>query len=101
EAEVLTLSPNLFHGHPNIVQLMGWGLCLDTFEDPQSDCCGSVQLPVLVLERAEMNFSQLLESLFTSRHQSLESQVEEGFGQGVGYGKKRQLRRTEKVEYTQ
>jgi serine/threonine protein kinase len=61
ECEVLALSPSLFRGHPNIVQLVGWGLCLDTIENSESKCCGSVQIPLLVLERAEMNLHEFLQ----------------------------------------
>ncbi|KAI3316639.1 hypothetical protein HD806DRAFT_527701 [Xylariaceae sp. AK1471] len=35
EAEIHTLS-KLLRGHPNIVQLRGWGLCLDTIESTQN-----------------------------------------------------------------
>lgn len=62
ECEVLALSPADFRGHPNIVQLVGWGLCLDTLENPGSSCCGPVQLPLLILERADMDFEQFLRS---------------------------------------
>ncbi|KAL5313034.1 hypothetical protein ACEPPN_019461 [Leptodophora sp. 'Broadleaf-Isolate-01'] len=61
EWEIRTLSPNLFRGNPNIVQLKGWGLCLDTIENPQSQCCGSLQMPLLVLERAKMNLLEFLQ----------------------------------------
>ena len=78
ECEVLTLSPAEFRGYPNIVQLLGWGLCLDTVEDPGSDCCGQLQLPLLILERADMNFEEFLKKLFPSRLQSWETLTEEG-----------------------
>ncbi|KAF4610372.1 hypothetical protein G7Y89_g15748 [Cudoniella acicularis] len=64
ECEILALSPSLFRENPNIVQLLGWGLCLDTLEDAQSSCCRGVQVPLLVLERADMNFLQFLRQLF-------------------------------------
>ena len=73
EREVLALGPPAFRGHPNIVQLVGWGLCLDTLESPHDlSCCGPLQLPLLVLERADMNFEQFLRlkvaSLARRRH---------------------------------
>ena len=63
EREVLALSPELWRGSRNIVQLLGWGLCLDTIEDPQSKCCSSVQIPLLVLERADMNLAEFLQNV--------------------------------------
>ncbi|KUJ09423.1 kinase-like protein [Mollisia scopiformis] len=48
--EVLALAPTLFQKHPNIVQLLGWGFCLDAIED---FACDSFQIPLLILERAE------------------------------------------------
>ncbi|KAJ2893572.1 hypothetical protein MKZ38_008444 [Zalerion maritima] len=95
ECEVLALSPADFNGHPNIVQLVGWGLCLDTLEDPASDCCGSLQLPLLVLERAKMNFEELLQLLFPRKQQSLEVVLEEGLN-NVRYGPRR---RPSKLEW--
>lgn len=86
ECEVLALSPSLFRGHPNIVQLVGWGLCLDTIENPESPCCGSLQTPLLVLERAEMNLSQFLQHLlFPVRMRTQEVRAEEGsVGESLG-----------------
>ncbi|KAF2186040.1 kinase-like protein [Zopfia rhizophila CBS 207.26] len=80
ECEVLALSPNIFRGHPNIVQLVGWGLCLDTIENLKNECCGSVHIPLLILERAEMNLAQFLQyRLFPQRTCTSEAQVEEGY----------------------
>ncbi|KAK3360525.1 hypothetical protein B0T25DRAFT_473818 [Lasiosphaeria hispida] len=59
--EVRALSPRLFRNHPNIVQLRGWGLCLDTLENPASKCCASLQVPMLVLEKADMNLAEFLQ----------------------------------------
>ena len=80
ECEVLALAPGLFHNHPNIVKLIGWGLCLDTVEDPSSPCCGGIQLPLLVFERADMNFAQFLDGIFaeTTPGRSDEARLEEG-----------------------
>ncbi|KAM0421121.1 hypothetical protein ACHAPT_011013 [Fusarium lateritium] len=78
ECEVLALSPGLFRDHPNIVKLVGWGLCLDTIEDPASPCCGGLQLPLLVFERAEMDFAQFLERLLPEPRRSDDTRAEEG-----------------------
>lgn len=85
ECEVLALSPSLFRGHPNIVQLVGWGLCLDTIEDPKSTCCGSIHIPLLVLERAEMNLFQFLQyNLFPQETCNPEAKGEEGSAPAPG-----------------
>ncbi|KAI8712492.1 hypothetical protein NCS52_01347600 [Fusarium sp. LHS14.1] len=78
ECEVLALSPGLFRDHPNIVKLVGWGLCLDTIEDPSSPCCGGLQLPLLVFERAEMDLAEFLERLFPEPQRSDDVRTEEG-----------------------
>jgi serine/threonine protein kinase len=69
EAEINALS-NLFKGHPNIVQLRGWGFCLDTLENaenmPQQMPNSGIHLPLLVLERADGDLLQFLEHLFRS-----------------------------------
>ncbi|RYP46714.1 hypothetical protein DL768_007122 [Monosporascus sp. mg162] len=78
ECEVLALSPGLFRDHPNIVKLVGWGLCLDTIEDPASPCCGGLQLPLLVFERADMDLAEFLESLFPEPMRSDDARAEEG-----------------------
>ncbi|EEU36739.1 uncharacterized protein NECHADRAFT_86575 [Fusarium vanettenii 77-13-4] len=78
ECEVLALSPGLFRDHPNIVKLVGWGLCLDTIEDPASPCCGGLQLPLLVFERAEMDLAEFLERLFPEPQRSDDARAEEG-----------------------
>ncbi|RYP48280.1 hypothetical protein DL769_011221 [Monosporascus sp. CRB-8-3] len=71
EREVLTLIPGRFRDNPNIVQLKGWGLCLDTIEDQRSKCCESIQMPLLVLERAYKNlFEFLRQDLFPSEEYS-------------------------------
>lgn len=56
--EVLALAPTLFQRHPNIVQLLGWGFCLDTIESAPPE---SFQIPLLILERADMNLYQFLQ----------------------------------------
>lgn len=63
ECEVLALAPGLFRDRPNIVNLVGWGLCLDTLEDPDSPCCAGLQLPLLVFERADMDLADFLNTL--------------------------------------
>ncbi|KAH6894463.1 hypothetical protein B0T10DRAFT_603954 [Thelonectria olida] len=78
ECEVLALSPSLFRNHPNIVQLKGWGLCLDTIEDGECPCCGPLQVPLLVLERAEMNLSQFLRQHFSEPAEYRNLDLEQG-----------------------
>jgi serine/threonine protein kinase len=78
ECEVLALSPNDFRDNPNIVQLMGWGLCLDTVESPNSPCCESIQIPVLVLERGEMDLQVWLDNNMPKRTYTVDSRIEEG-----------------------
>ncbi|KAF5607449.1 hypothetical protein FPANT_865 [Fusarium pseudoanthophilum] len=78
ECEVLALSPSILRNHPNIVKLVGWGLCLDTLENPSSRCCRGLQLPLLVFERAEMDFANFLGGLFPEPLRSDASRLEEG-----------------------
>ncbi|KAI1350386.1 hypothetical protein F5Y01DRAFT_286162 [Xylaria sp. FL0043] len=70
EAEINALS-NPLRGHPNIVQLTGWGLCLDTLEstqnisEPQTDLSiSNLHLPLLVLELANGDLAQFLKDIF-------------------------------------
>jgi serine/threonine protein kinase len=93
EAEINTLS-DLLRGHPNIVQLRGWGLCLDTIESTQNisrpplDLSPfNLHLPLLILERADGNFKEFLDHVFGSddgtriAERSRESRAEEGLSQ--------------------
>ncbi|KAM7215172.1 hypothetical protein V8F06_009490 [Rhypophila decipiens] len=59
--EAFALSPERFRNHRNIVQLKGWGLCLDTLENHASFCCQSLQVPMLILEKADMDLAQFLQ----------------------------------------
>lgn len=45
--------------HPNIVDLLGWGLCLDTFEGLSPL---NTSIPLLILERAQCNLRELIKS---------------------------------------
>ncbi|KAK2760422.1 hypothetical protein CKAH01_16516 [Colletotrichum kahawae] len=83
ELEVLALAPAKFHNHPNIVKLVGWGLCLDTLEYPESPCCDGVQLPLLIYERAEMNLSEFLEAIFNVSRERRSDEVFMEEGRGV------------------
>lgn len=76
----MALAPGLFRDNPNIVKLVGWGLCLDTVENPRSPCCGGLQLPLLIFERAEMNLAQFLDAIFTEPglEQNDHARLEEG-----------------------
>lgn len=57
EREILALCHEKFRKHPNIVNIVGWGLCLDTLED---GCLPSPRIPLLVLERAHSTFSAFI-----------------------------------------
>ena len=56
--DIETLCHDTFRGHPNIVKLEAWGLCLDTLEDPKG---GAPRIPLLILERAIGNLSEYLQ----------------------------------------
>ncbi|KAK3382674.1 hypothetical protein B0T24DRAFT_686848 [Lasiosphaeria ovina] len=69
-AEIQAFS-KLPDGHPNIIQLQGWGLCLDTIEwvqslsKPPTDLSAfSLHLPLLVFKRAEGDLKEFLYELF-------------------------------------
>ncbi|KAF5573700.1 hypothetical protein FPCIR_13874 [Fusarium pseudocircinatum] len=83
ECEVLALSSGILHNHPNIVKLVGWGLCLDTLENPYSLCCRGLQLPLLVFERAAMDLEKFLKGLFPEPSPSDASRIEEGLVQAL------------------
>ena len=55
EIDALCYPP--FRNHPNIVKLLGWGLCLDSLESPDED---SPRIPLLILERADCTFAEFL-----------------------------------------
>ena len=55
ETQVLSYPP--FRNHPNIVKLLGWGLCLDDLEDPNF----TFRIPHLILEKAECTLDTLLQ----------------------------------------
>lgn len=58
EIEVLSYPP--FRDHPNIVKLLGWGLCLDDLEDENYN----IRIPHLILERGECTLDTLLSKEF-------------------------------------
>ncbi|KAK4209648.1 hypothetical protein QBC37DRAFT_430029 [Rhypophila decipiens] len=77
--EAFALSPERFRNHRNIVQLKGWGLCLDTLENHASSCCQSLQVPMLILEKADMDLAQFLQhKLFPERDNHHTSYVNQG-----------------------
>lgn len=55
--ETQVLSYPAFRDHPNIVKLLGWGLCLDDLEDEN----WKIRIPHLILERAECTLDILLQ----------------------------------------
>lgn len=59
QKDINALCHGPFRRHPNIVNLHAWGLCLDTLEDPSGE---SPSIPLLILERADWNLSEFLQS---------------------------------------
>lgn len=57
EIDALCFPP--FRNHPNIVKLLGWGLCLDSLESPDED---SPRIPLLILERADCTLSEYMDN---------------------------------------
>lgn len=68
--------------HPNIVDLLGWGLCLDTFEGSSPL---NARIPLLILERAQCNLREFIKSSSYSTI-SFEHLCEICFGVGNGLG---------------
>ncbi|KAI0100771.1 hypothetical protein GGR51DRAFT_531635 [Nemania sp. FL0031] len=96
EAEISALS-HLLRGHRNIVQLRGWGLCLDTLEntqnitEPPTELSSfNLHLPLIILERADGDLRQFLKHVFSDNIGtdttgcSPESIAEAGHGQLPG-----------------
>lgn len=63
--EIETLSSPHLRKHKNIVQLRGWGFCLDT-QDNGKGKSDALQIPLLVLERAHCDLLQLLQGTHRS-----------------------------------
>jgi serine/threonine protein kinase len=59
EREIENLCHPGLYGHPNIIKILGWGLCLDTLEDPMAL---EPRVPLLVLERADFTLGQLIDT---------------------------------------
>ena len=57
--EIDRLCHTAYRRHPNIVQLRGWGLCLDTFE---AETALNTRIPLLILERATCDLEDFLAS---------------------------------------
>ena len=55
--EIRLLSKSSLRGHPNVVRLLGWALCLDSLENPTSSIS---QVPLLILEKAEFDLRSFL-----------------------------------------
>ncbi|KAB8234017.1 uncharacterized protein BDW43DRAFT_274815 [Aspergillus alliaceus] len=86
--EISALSHKGFEEHPNIVRLLGWGLCLDTLENDFTD---APIIPLLILERAEYNLQQFLFHrrgeilpLNSDRRYELCRDICHGIGEGLG-----------------
>jgi hypothetical protein len=74
EAQVLSYRP--FRDHPNLVKLLGWGLCLDDLEDEN----WNIRIPHLILEKAECTLDTLLQrqSVYLSKKRQLCIDISEG-----------------------
>ncbi|KAJ4983987.1 hypothetical protein SVAN01_10542 [Stagonosporopsis vannaccii] len=59
EREIENLCHPDLRGHPNIIKILGWGLCLDTLEDVRAP---EPRIPLLVLERADCTLGHLVTS---------------------------------------
>ena len=57
--EIRLLSKKSLRGHPNVVKLLGWALCLDSLETTSSSI---PRLPLLILEKAEFDLRGFLVS---------------------------------------
>jgi serine/threonine protein kinase len=58
--ETYTLARSACRNSPNIVQLQAWGLDLDVLE---SNAPNAAAIPLIILERAQMNLTQLMRNL--------------------------------------
>lgn len=59
EREIENLCHPDLRGHPNIIKILGWGLCLDTLEDVTAP---EPRIPLLVLEKADCTLGHLITS---------------------------------------
>ncbi|MCJ1230508.1 hypothetical protein MMC12_007182 [Toensbergia leucococca] len=82
QREIHKLCNRSFRRHPNIVNLLGWGLCLDTFEGRTTF---NTRIPLLILERARFDLSHLLASpeYDSATYESLRH-ICYGIGRGLG-----------------
>lgn len=81
--EIDRLCHERYKGHPNIVRLRGWGLCLDTFEAATPL---NTRIPLLILERATCDLGDFLASSnynSTSYEMLVKICVDIGTGLGV------------------
>lgn len=60
--EIEALCFPAFRNHPNIVKLLGWGLCLDSLEDSSPE---QPIVPLLLLERADFTLTDYLKDTST------------------------------------
>ena len=81
-SEINLLSREPFKSHPNIVRLQGWGLCLDSLENPH----GNVpRLPLLILEKASWDMKRFLQSPEYEQTSYLDlCSLSLGIGRGLG-----------------
>ncbi|KAH7348176.1 hypothetical protein BKA66DRAFT_305975 [Pyrenochaeta sp. MPI-SDFR-AT-0127] len=83
EREIKNLCNPALRGHPNIVRLLAWGLCLDTLEDVS----GSVpRIPLLVLERANHSLVDFIEARPMSNSTDAEGHLYAKISLDIGQG---------------
>jgi serine/threonine protein kinase len=78
--EIETLCREPFRNHPNIVRLLGWGLCLDTLEEKVDE---NPRIPLLILERADCSLTDFLKRGFPSYQDSLNICLDAGNGLSI------------------
>ena len=78
--EIASLCTERLRKHRNIVNLLHWGLCLDTLENPDED---SLRIPLLVLERAEFNLHGFLQTKTNVSQKTLRT-ICIDIGEGLG-----------------
>jgi hypothetical protein len=86
EREIENLCHPHLRGHPNIVKLVGWGLCLDTLEDTSAP---EPRIPLLIVERAGSTLAKLIEirgPLFCSDSCHSDHQLHISLLKDVGHG---------------
>ena len=80
--EIKVLCHESLRKHPNIVDLLGWGLCLDTLEAPSSEI---PLIPLLIFERAHCDLGAFIRSFDYKRTPYIElREMCLAIGRGLG-----------------